>query len=146
MSDAAKAVVERFISACNAADTSQAWSMLSPTIVVDVSGSTWFSGRCEGEEQLRRVLLATVQEYLHEPRVTLMETIVEDEQVAALIEVSGRARNGQHHASLGAPWGVVITLRGARIDRIELFPDTMFIETALCGAVYEPNDPSRVLV
>ena len=140
-----KAVIEKFIAACNEGDERQAWALLTPTTVITVAGSTWFSGRFEGEEQIRRILLATVQEYLHATHIKLLEIIAENAYVAALIEVSGNTRKGTPFLRAGSPWGVCFTLDDQRIVSVELFPDTMFVETTLCGATYQPNDPAQVL-
>ena len=142
----AKAVVEKLITACNERDDAKAWALLAAATVVTVAGSTWLSGRFEGEEQIRRILLATVNDYLHEARVKVVEAIGDGDHVAALVEVSGHARDGASFDRAGGPWGLCFTVTGERIAAIDVFPDTMFIETALCGGVYRANDPARVLV
>ena len=138
-------VVERFVASCNECIEADAWALLAPKVVVSVAGSTWFSGRFEGEEQVRRILLATLRQYLRAPRAVLLDVIAGGDQVAALIEVSGRARDGASFSSAGAPWGIWFELLQGRITSISVFPDTLFLETVLCGAIYRPNDASRVL-
>lgn len=144
-SSVSKAIVERFIATCNGDNDADAWRQLVPTPVITVAGSTWFSGRFEGEAQVRRILLETLRHYLRAPRVRILDLIAEGAHVAALIEVSGATRDGRSFAVAGAPWGVSFELAADRIASIDVFPDTMFVEMTLCGAVYEPNDPSRVL-
>lgn len=137
-------VVERFIAACGG-DGTDPWQLLSPSAVVTVAGSTWFSGRFEGQQQIRRILIETFRQYLLAPRIRVLDLIAEGSHVGALIEVSGTSRDGRRFSVAGAAWGAAFMLAGDRIAAIEVFPDTMFLETALCGAIYEPNDPARVL-
>jgi ketosteroid isomerase-like protein len=143
-SSTTKALVERFVAACNA-DGSDPWQHLSPTVVVTIIGSTWFSGRFDGPEQIRRILIDTVRQYLRAPQIRITELIGEGQDVAALIEVSGVTRTGQHFAIAGAPWGACFTMDAGRIVSIDVFPDSMFVESTLCGAIYRPNDAARVL-
>lgn len=143
-SSTSKAIVEKFVAAC-CGEGSDPWQHLSAAVVVTIAGSTWFSGRFDGPEQIRRILLDTVWQYLHAPQLRITDLIGEGQQVAALIEVSGVTRAGKHFAIAGAPWGACFLIDAGRIASIEVFPDTMFLESTLCSAVYRPNDPARLL-
>jgi ketosteroid isomerase-like protein len=139
-----KTIVQRFIQACNgtAADP---WQFLSTTPVISVNGSTWFSGRFEGHDQIRRILLDTAQQYLFSARAKIVDLIGEGEQIAALVEISGATRDGTRFDVAGAAWGVYFALSDGRISEIGVFPDTMFLELVLCGGRYAANNPMQEL-
>jgi len=132
-------IIERFVGACNRGEETEAWSLLVPAPVVWVAGSTWFSGTFQGPDQIRRILLGTLRKYLRAPQIRIAELIASGASVGALLELCEHVGGPTTVQNSGSPWGALFDMAGERIARIEVYPDTQWIETVLCRGRYVPD-------
>lgn len=133
----AKRVVREFVARLNAGG--DVWRLLSDRVVVTVNGTTPLSGRFEGVELVRGILIDSAKVVLATLRVETRELIGQGSRVAALLAVSGRTTAGASFNETGKLCGCAFSVNADRISEITFFPDTSLIEMALYGRRYVPD-------
>jgi len=138
----AKDVVAAFIASVDAALRGQPanpYELLCDNVVVVVIGTTPLSGAYFGQDEVRRILVATAALRIKSGEVILLDSISDGDNVGVFLKIMAISRVGSIYNAAGDPAGCYFKLKDGKISEIRFYPDTTQIETQLYGRAFVTN-------
>jgi len=125
-----QAFLEAFNKSCKG-EPCDPYVFLAPDVSVFVNGSTPVSGSFKGTEIVRLVLVGYLAPRLSEISASCTNWLQEGNRAMVRMNVEATPVQSKPSESLKTSLSAIFTLDNDRITRIQIFPDTVLMETHL---------------
>lgn len=115
------------------------YELLTDDAVVVVNGTTPLSGAYFGQDEIRKILVATAALRIRSGEVAILDSISDGQRVGVFLKIKAASRNGRIYNAAGDPAGCYFRLRGDQICEVRFYPDTTQVETQIYGRSFVPN-------